>query len=89
MDRQTQDLIRQHTFACFVLASHAMHVAHKEFHRVRDVHQAAPTAENYAAFQDARNRLKFAMNIRKQADLACSSRDNIPPHPFFTEGFLR
>lgn len=89
MDRQTQELIRQHTFACFVLASIAMNVAHEAFHRVRDVHQAAPTAENYTALQDARNRLKFAMTIREQANAACSSRDNIPPHPFFTEGFLR
>ena len=89
MDRKTQELIRQHTFVCLALANNALHVAHEEFHRVRDVHQVAPTAENYTALLDARNRLKFAMTIREQANAACSAQDKFPPHPFFTEGFLK
>ena len=89
MDRQTQELIRQHTFVCLALANNALHVAHVAFHAIRDAHKAAPTAENYAALLDARNRLKFAMTIRAQADLACAAQDKFPPHPFFTEGFLK
>jgi hypothetical protein len=89
MDRQTQELIRQHTFVCLALVNHALHVAHVAFHAVRDVHHAAPTAENYTALLDARSRLKFAMTIEEQANAACSAQDKFPPHPFFTEGFWK
>lgn len=89
MDRQTQELIRQHTFACFTMANLAMHVAHVEFHHVQLENSVISTPEGDAAIRAARNRLKLAMTIKEQAQEACSSRDNIPPHPFFTEGFWK
>lgn len=73
------DLIRQHTFAMLVVANHALHLAHIEFHRQRDEHAVAPTPDNNASMLAARERLVVAKRIRDEAQGAVRERDNLDP----------
>ncbi len=86
MDQPTRALIRQHTFACLVLANHALHMAHEAYHRVHIENAIDPTPMGNDLIAAARARLKLAWWIRDVAQVACATCDDLPPHPFFTEG---
>lgn len=73
------DLIRQHTFAMLVVANHALHLAHIEFHRLRDEHAVAPTPDNNEAMLAARERLVASKRIRDAVQQAVAERDNLDP----------
>lgn len=63
-------LIRQRTFACLVLANHALHLAHEAYHRVHIENAIAPTPDGDALILAARERLVLAQRIQAEAQEA-------------------
>ncbi len=72
-------LIRQHTFACLVLANNALHQAHEAYRRVHIENAIAPTPDGDALIAAARDRLRLAQWVQHEAQAAVIERDSLDP----------
>lgn len=70
-------LIRQHTFAMLVMANHALHLAHNEYHRVHIENAIALTPDGDVLILAARERLALAQRIQAEAQEAEVARSGL------------